>query len=285
MAIYRSVHTTFWTDTKVEDDFSPEDKYFMLYCITNPYTNIIGCYEISIKQMASDLGYSRDSVENLLKRFKEHHKVIDYDFKTKELFIKNWYKYNWTNSPKLDIPLLKAIKGVKNDAFRNEIIDLYNSRDTVSIPYEYDTDTTDTDTMSITEIVTEIISYLNNELKTRYRVNNKVTQKHINARLSEGFTVDDFKTVIDKKIAEWKGTEMEQYLRPETLFGTKFEGYLNATINKPQNHLQAVQHKDYGGESQFASLNKSEITDENFEEKLAEYHKKLKELGDNSQWN
>ena len=230
MAIYRSVHTTFWTDTKVSDDFSPEDKYFMLYCLTNPYTNIIGCYEISIKQIANDMGYSRDSVESLIKRFKEHHKIIDYDFDTKELFIKNWYRYNWTNSPKLDQPLINAIKGVKNDSFRNEIIDLYNSRDTVSIPYEYDTDTTDTDTISITETITEIINYLNNKLGTRYRAGNKVTQKHIKARLSEKYTVDDFKTVIDRKYNEWNGTDMAKYLRPETLFGTKFDSYLNGIV-------------------------------------------------------
>lgn len=228
MAIYRSIHTTFWTDTKVSDDFSPEDKYFMLYCLTNPYTNIIGCYEISIKQMANDMGYSRDSIESLLKRFKEHHKIIDYDFDTKELFIKNWYKYNWTNSPKLDQPLINAIRAVKNDNFRNEIIDLYNSRDTVSIPYEYDTDTTDTDTVTISESISEIITYLNKKIGTRYREGNKVTQKHIKARLKEKYTVEDFKTVIDKKCAEWKGTDMEKYLRPETLFGTKFESYLNA---------------------------------------------------------
>ena len=54
MASYRSVYTTFWTDTKVSDDFTPEDKYFMLYCLTNNYTNLCGCYEISIKQMAID---------------------------------------------------------------------------------------------------------------------------------------------------------------------------------------------------------------------------------------
>lgn len=234
MAIYRSVHTTFWTDTKVADDFSPEDKYFMLYCLTNPYTNIIGCYEISIRQIANDLGYSRDSVESLLKRFKEHHKVIDYDFTTKELFIKNWHKYNWTNSPKLDQPLLNAIECVKNDSFRNEIIDLYNSRDTVSIPYTYPTDTTDTitNTDTNTETITEIITYLNSALGVKYRTSNKVTKAHINARLNEGYTLDDFKTVIDKKVNEWKGTEMEKFLRPQTLFGTKFENYLIAKINK-----------------------------------------------------
>lgn len=227
MAVYRSVHISFWTDTKVSDDFSPEDKYFMLYCLTNPYTNLIGCYEISIRQISNDMGYSRDAVESLLRRFKEHHKIIDYDFDTKELFIKNWYKYNWTNSEKLDQPLLAAIKAIKNDKFRNELIDLYNSRDTVSIPYEYGIDTSDTDTVSITASITDIISYMNEKLGTRYRENNKATIRHIKARLSEGYTVDDFKKVIDKKYKSWNGTDMAKYLRPETLFGTKFESYLN----------------------------------------------------------
>lgn len=45
--------------------------------------------------------------------------------------------------------------------------------------------------------------------------------------MNEGFSVEDFKTVIDKKYNDWKGTEWEKYLRPETLFGAKFESYLN----------------------------------------------------------
>lgn len=79
----------------------------------------------------------------------------------------------------------------------------------------------------------EIILYLNKKAGTSYKPNSKTTQQHINARLSEGFTVEDFKTVIDKKCAEWLGTEWEKYLRPTTLFGTKFENYLNQkTVNK-----------------------------------------------------
>ena len=54
-------------------------------------------------------------------------------------------------------------------------------------------------------------------------------------------TLEDFKTVIDKKYDEWYGTNMQQYLRPETLFGTKFESYLNSTIIKKQN----LKHKNY----------------------------------------
>lgn len=72
-----------------------------------------------------------------------------------------------------------------------------------------------------------ITEYLNTAAGTNYRATSKATQSHISARLNEGFTVDDFKTVIDNKCAEWKGTDFERYLRPETLFGTKFESYLN----------------------------------------------------------
>lgn len=78
------------------------------------------------------------------------------------------------------------------------------------------------------ELCIAVISHLNEKAGTSYRPSSKATQGHINARLSEGFTVEDFYTVIDKKCAEWKGGEMEKYLRPETLFGSKFENYLNA---------------------------------------------------------
>ena len=83
----------------------------------------------------------------------------------------------------------------------------------------------------------EIVDYLNSKAGTRYKASTANTRKHIKARLDEGFTVDDFKTVIDKKCSEWLGnSKMEQYLRPETLFGSKFEGYLNA---KPKANIGA----------------------------------------------
>lgn len=75
--------------------------------------------------------------------------------------------------------------------------------------------------------IVEIIDYLNNTLNSNYRATTKKTKSLINARLKEGFTVDDFKTVINNKYREWKNTDFEKFLRPETLFGTKFESYLN----------------------------------------------------------
>lgn len=82
-------------------------------------------------------------------------------------------------------------------------------------------------------IYSSIIEYLNEKTGKSFKSTTKKTQSCIHARLAEGFTEEDFKAVIDKKCAEWIGNKkMEQYLRPETLFGTKFESYLNANVKK-----------------------------------------------------
>lgn len=80
-----------------------------------------------------------------------------------------------------------------------------------------------------------ILDYLNEKLGTRYRATSKNIIRHINARLNEGYAFEDFKIVIDKKFDEWIETEFEKYLCPDTLFGTKFEKYLNQNILKPGN--------------------------------------------------
>jgi len=73
----------------------------------------------------------------------------------------------------------------------------------------------------------EVVDYLNVKCCSRFRHTSKATQRVIKARIKEGFVIEDFKKVIDTKSTEWLNTEMELYLRPETLFGTKFESYLN----------------------------------------------------------
>lgn len=93
-----------------------------------------------------------------------------------------------------------------------------------------------------------IVSYLNEKAGTNFKATTGKTKSAINARLNEGFKLEDFKTVIDKKCAEWIGTEMQKYLRPETLFGTKFEGYLNAKQGRNDTHA--------GTESDFHSARK-----------------------------
>ena len=84
------------------------------------------------------------------------------------------------------------------------------------------------------EIYKYIVGYLNEKAGTNYKPSSKKTQTLIHARINEGFTVDDFKKVIDNKCADWLNSDFEKFLRPETLFGTKFESYLNAPTKKPQ---------------------------------------------------
>lgn len=80
----------------------------------------------------------------------------------------------------------------------------------------------------------KIIDYLNRKTNSHYRPTSKATKRLIKARYNEGFTDADFKTVIDKKCTEWlQDANMAQYLRPETLFGTKFEAYLNQPDTGP----------------------------------------------------
>lgn len=87
----------------------------------------------------------------------------------------------------------------------------------------------------------KIIDYLNQKIGSHYRSSSKSTRRLIKARYNEGFTDTDFKTVIDKKCSEWlRDANMRQYLRPETLFGTKFETYLN------QPDTGSIQRRKYG---------------------------------------
>jgi len=82
------------------------------------------------------------------------------------------------------------------------------------------------------ELHREVIAYLNEKTNKKFTIKNKQTVRFINARLKEGFNVDDFKKVIDIKSEKWLNSSMEDYLRPQTLFSTKMEGYLNEKNNK-----------------------------------------------------
>ena len=89
--------------------------------------------------------------------------------------------------------------------------DIVEQSSTAPIPYE------------------EIVQYLNQKTGKNFKSTSKATQRHIKARFTDGFVLDDFKQVIDNKCGDWlRDRKMKEYLRPETLFGTKFESYLNS---------------------------------------------------------
>ena len=86
-----------------------------------------------------------------------------------------------------------------------------------------------------------IIDYLNFKTNRNFRYDTSSTIRCINARLNKGYTIDDFKLVIDLKVKQWlRDIKMSKYLRPETLFGSKFEGYINELPQRKKTNLSEV---------------------------------------------
>ena len=94
MGIKRIVDTGFWEDEKVMEMFSPEDKLFFLYLMTNPHTTQLGIYKILDIQMAFEIGYSKEAIKCLLDRFENKYGIIKYSESTKEIAIKNYLVYS-----------------------------------------------------------------------------------------------------------------------------------------------------------------------------------------------
>lgn len=138
MANFRTVQTSFWTDPKIMDDFTPEDRLFYFYLLTNPYTNLCGCYEISVKQMANEMGFSVDTIKSMIKRFEGFYNMIRYS-SNKELIVLNWHKYNWTGSPKMRVAIENEIHGIKTVGFKKYLTDVFNG-----IEAEYPADDNET---------------------------------------------------------------------------------------------------------------------------------------------
>ncbi len=130
MAVYRNVSINFWTDPKVDDDFTPEDKYFYLYLITNPHTNICGCYEIGRRQIERETGYTWDTIERLLTRMEPVHDVSRCSRDTKEVVLLNWGKYNWKgSSDKTGKAVKNTAQSIKHPEFKEYILRAYEEGD------------------------------------------------------------------------------------------------------------------------------------------------------------
>ena len=195
MALYRNVQMTFWTDSKVVDDFTPEDRYFYLYLITNPHTNLAGCYEVSTRQMANETGYSKETIERLIARFISVHGVIKYSSDTKEVLLLNWHRYSWTKSDRFRVALIKDINTVKDSAFKEYLMQLYGGADTVSIPYSYGMDTTVTVTDTVTDTVS--VSDTDSDKENKNTKNIKNPKKEYGEYKKVKLTDEEFKRLVN----------------------------------------------------------------------------------------
>ncbi len=124
MAKFRYVYTDFWNDTKVLERFTPEDKLFWLYLLTNSHTKQIGVYRIPRKVLAFELGYSIESTTALLERFEFNYKLIKYNKDTSEVAIRNWGKYNLIKggSP-IECCIKSELKNIEDKKLVSYVID------------------------------------------------------------------------------------------------------------------------------------------------------------------
>jgi len=158
---------------------------------------------ISIRQLSDRWGWSRTKISDFLNSLQS------------------------AGMAKIESDTKKTVVTIANYSF------FQDAKDTEKTPKRHRGDTempatNNNDNNDIKKII-YIVEYLNEKTGKAFKTNNKSTIGHINARLAEGFTIDDFKLVIDNRVNKWgDDLKMSEYLRPETLFSTKFEGYLNS---------------------------------------------------------
>ncbi len=179
-----------------------------------------GCFVMSIGSASKYTGLSVQNIRTCIKVLTSH-KMIEKS----------------TSQVTKQATIIKVIKFDTYQPLREDTNKASNKEPTRCQQGANKVPTTDNNVENVKNVdIKIIVDFLNQQLKTKYKPNSQKTKEKITARLNEGFTVDNFKTVIVKKNREWAGTDSAIYLRPETLFGTKFEGYLNQLDCKSQNN-------------------------------------------------
>lgn len=161
---YRSIACCFWSDPEIIEQFTPDEKLFYLYLLTNEHTEICGVYRVLKKHIMVETGFTREVVDNLLDRFQDKYDKIIYDTETQEVVVRNWLKYQNLNSQKVVTGIQRCLENVRN----RDLVQYLRIPDTISIEYPYPIDThriTDTDTDTDTKTETETITLE----KTEYR--------------------------------------------------------------------------------------------------------------------
>lgn len=210
----------------LNEDLSIMEKLFLVEI--DSLDNDKGCYA-SNKYFADFFNISKGRCTQVIKSLERKGLVeIEYERDGKEIVRRIIRVVNKLSTlvNKLSTPVNKLNKGSKktkqgyleNDEESNTKSNNTKSNNTSEDPLSSDLDHIP---------YKDIIDHLNDKANRNYRHTTNKNQSLIKARWNEGFGIEDFKTVIDNKVNEWEETDMSKYLRPETLFGSKFEGYLN----------------------------------------------------------
>lgn len=242
MSKHRVVKSDFWVDDYVES-LQVKERYFFLYLLTNPNTNILGIYQNTLKRMSFETDLDSTTVENILHKFSKDDKV---HFIDNYILMVNFQTHQNPND-KMKTGINKLFNSLSDSViefiyskkskiydrlrigypiayvYLHKDININKGKDKSKKKAKKEVETNGEQS----ENIKWVIDYLNSVLKTSYTYTAQKTTSVIMARLNDGYKGKDFKTVIDKKFNQWAGTDDSVYLRPETLFGSKFEGYLN----------------------------------------------------------
>ena len=195
----------------------------------------------TVEDLADELDFSVDTVKLALSSLEKLGMIILDDEKGIE--IKNWSEYQ--NADGLE--KIREQNRIRKQNQREREKFLLEEKEKLRVRHVTVTQSSisisnsKSTSLSFSKEIKEIIDYLNSKCNKKYTYKNQSYNKKIIARLKDGYTVDDFKLVIDKKYASWIDTEFAQYLTPDTLFRPgKFETYLNEepVVNKTKGEKQ-----------------------------------------------
>ena len=219
MAIFRKVHTSFWSDPFIQD-LTIEQRYFYLYLLTNEQTKQCGVYEITRKQISFDTGYSMDKVSVLLKYFISKGK-IRYNEDTKEMALGKWLKYNNSSSPKIKSCIAKEFEQVKDRV----LIEYVRSMDTSSQEEEEQEEEEEQkeDKKKFVPDFDSLPLNYRQSLITWWNYKEQIKSKYVQAGWDalvksaiRDFTPEEFSLAVERSMANgWKGIFSQKSDKPE----------------------------------------------------------------------
>lgn len=230
-------------------DLSPEAKVVFFYSWTNDHKNLIGMYRIDIDLMAFELGMKSQKVQDTLLIL---YPKLQYDQSASLLWVVNHVRHQYMRTDKISPKIIEGIKkcliALKGHHFVADFLETYKILNLFDSdkPYPYPIERVRlypssegkgegegiSLSFNLNECAEKIIADLNLKSGKNYRVTADV-KKLVSGRMKDGFTIEDFLKVNETMSAKWKDNpDMNQYLRPETLYGPKkFQGYLNAKVS------------------------------------------------------
>jgi uncharacterized phage protein (TIGR02220 family) len=261
---FRKVDTRLWNDAKVRQ-LSDDGKLAFLFVLTHPALTAVGAMRATLPGLAAELGWAE-------RRFRRAFEpaialgMVEVDEGAAFLAFPNFLRFNGPQGPNSVKPWLAALDLIpecaakrrllercrgyldaKPDDFRHAIGDaiLDAFRDAMPDPREGDGEGAGAvsspptpqgaDGAARTDESLAWLGLLNQEAGRQFRPT-PANLSPIRARIREGYKLAQAGAVVRGKVTEWKGTERAQYLRPSTLFGPKFDGYLQAAANGNDRH-------------------------------------------------